>query len=74
VNAADVELDPTKRAELYQQAQDLFLDDAAVAMMTNTINHYLIKPWVQGIKTTPQDSWPGDIDPLSITIDESMKP
>jgi len=75
VNAADVELDPTKRAELYQQAQDLFMDDAAVAMMYNTINHYLVKPWVQGLKTTPQDSaWPGDIDPVGITIDESMKP
>jgi oligopeptide transport system substrate-binding protein len=75
VNAADVELDPTKRAELYQQAQDLFMDDAAVAMMYNTINHYLVKPWVKGIKTTPQDSaWPGDIDPVSITIDTSMMP
>jgi oligopeptide transport system substrate-binding protein len=75
VNAADVELDPTKRAELYQQAQDLFMDDAAVAMMYNTINHYLVKPWVKGIKTTPQDSaWPGDIDPVNITIDTSMMP
>lgn len=75
VNAADVELDPAKRAELYQQAQDLFMDDAAVAMMYNTINHYLVKPWVKGIKTTPQDSaWPGDIDPINITIDTSLMP
>ena len=75
VNQADVELDPVKRAELYQQAQDLFMQDAAVAMMYNTINHYLVKPWVLGIKTTPQDSaWPGDIDPISITIDPSVTP
>ncbi|MFN8387793.1 MAG: peptide ABC transporter substrate-binding protein [Anaerolineales bacterium] len=75
VDAADVELDPAKRAELYQQAQDLFMDDAAVAMMYNTINHYLVKPWVKGIKTTPQDSaWPGDIDPINITIDTSLMP
>ena len=75
VDQADVELDPAKRAELYQQAQDLFMDDAAVAMMYNTINHYLVKPWVKGIKTTPQDAgWPGDIDPISITIDTSMMP
>jgi oligopeptide transport system substrate-binding protein len=75
VNAADVELDPAKRAELYQQAQDLLVSGAPVAFMTNTINHYLVKPWVKGIKTTPQDSaWPGDIDPANITIDTSMMP
>jgi oligopeptide transport system substrate-binding protein len=75
VNAADVELDPDRRAELYQQAQDVLINDAAVAMMYNTINHYLVKPWVQGIKTTPQDSaWPGDIDPINISIDQSMIP
>lgn len=75
VNAADVELDPAKRADLYQQAQEVLVAGAPVAFMYNTINHYLVKPWVQGIKTTPQDSaWPGDIDPSGITIDESMKP
>jgi len=75
VNAADVELDPVKRADLYQQAQDLFMDDAAVVMMYNTINHYLVKPWVKGIATTPQDSaWPGDINPIGIDIDTAMIP
>jgi len=75
VDQADVELDPTKRAELYAQAQDLLVAGAPVAFMYNTINHYLVKPWVLGIKTTPQDAgWPGDIDPISITIDKSMMP
>jgi oligopeptide transport system substrate-binding protein len=74
-NQADVELDPAKRADLYQQAQDLFMDDAAVAMMYNTINHYLVKPWVKNIQTTPQDSaWPGDVNPGGIDIDTSMLP
>jgi oligopeptide transport system substrate-binding protein len=75
VNQADVELDPAKRADLYAQAQDLFMNDAAVAMMNNTINHYLVKPWVKGIQTTPQDSaWPGDINAEGITIDTSLMP
>jgi oligopeptide transport system substrate-binding protein len=75
VDQADVELDPAKRAELYQQAQEVLVAGAPVAFMYNTINHYMVKPWVKGIKTTPQDSaWPGDIDPINITIDTSMLP
>jgi len=75
VNAADVELDPAKRADLYQQAQDLFMDDAAVAMMYNTKNHYLVKPWVKGWMQSPQDnSYPGDMEPTSIYIDVASIP
>lgn len=75
VDQADVELDPAKRAELYQQAQEVLVAGAPVAFMYNTINHYLVKPWVKGITTTPQDSaWPGDINPIGITIDTSMMP
>jgi oligopeptide transport system substrate-binding protein len=75
VNAADVELDPVKRADLYAQAQEVLVESVPVAFMYNTINHYLVKPWVKGITTTPQDSaWPGDVDPIAITIDTSMLP
>ena len=72
---ADTELDPVKRAELYAQAQDMLVAGAPVAFMWNNVNSYLVKPWVQGIKTTPQDAgWPGDVDPINITIDASMMP
>jgi oligopeptide transport system substrate-binding protein len=75
VNQADVELDPAKRAELYQQAQDVLLDSIPGAFVWNNINSYLVKPWVKGIVTTPQDSaWSGDINPTGITIDASMMP
>jgi len=75
VNAADTELDPVKRADLYMQAQKLLIDGAPVAFAWNNINSYLVKPWVKGIVTTPQDAgWPGDINPTSITIDTSMMP
>jgi oligopeptide transport system substrate-binding protein len=75
VNGADAEFDPIKRMELYRQAQDVLLDSVPAAFMTNTINHYLVKPWVKGITTTPQDAaWPGDINPIGIDIDASMLP
>ncbi|MEP7134532.1 MAG: peptide ABC transporter substrate-binding protein [Chloroflexota bacterium] len=67
---ADVELDPVKRADLYKQAQDLLLADIPSAFGYNSLNHYLVQPWVKGILTTPQDSdWPGGFAPWAITID-----
>ena len=72
---ADVELDPVKRADLYKQAQQLLLADFPSAFGYNNANHYLVKPWVKGIKTTPQDSvWAGQMVPSSITIDTTMIP
>lgn len=60
VDKADVELDAAKRADLYAQAQRLLTDGAPVAFAWNNINNYLVKPWVKGIVTTPQDSaFPG---------------
>jgi oligopeptide transport system substrate-binding protein len=67
---ADVELDPVKRADLYKQAQDLLLADIPSAFGYNSLNHYLVQPWVKGILTTPQDSdWPGSFAPWAITVD-----
>ena len=67
---ADIELDPAKRADLYKQAQDLLLADIPSAFGYNSLNHYLVQPWVKGILTTPQDSdWPGGFAPWAITID-----
>ncbi len=75
VNEADTTTDPAKRMALYQEAQDVLLESIPVAFMYNTINHYLVKPWVLNIKTTPQDAgWPGDIDPAGIDIDTSKLP
>jgi hypothetical protein len=35
----------------------------------------LVKPWVKGIATTPQDAgWPGEQDPLAIDVDTSLLP
>ncbi|MBI5353343.1 MAG: peptide ABC transporter substrate-binding protein [Chloroflexi bacterium] len=70
---ADVELDPAKRADLYAQAQQLLLADIPSAFGYNSLNHYLVQPWVKGIVTTPQDSdWPGSFSVATITIDTMM--
>ena len=75
VTEADTTVDPVKRAELYQKAQDLLVAGAPVAFMWNNVNSYLIKPWVMNVKITPQDSgWAGIIDPISIDIDMSKLP
>lgn len=74
-NQADTEGDPAKRAELYQQAQDVLLDSIPAAFMYNNVNTYLVKPWVKGIQTTPQDTgWAGIYSPLTIDIDTTMLP
>ncbi len=75
VDAADVEVDPETRMALYEQAQDLLIEDTPVMFMWNNINRYLVKPWVTGVETTPQDTvWPGSLNPIGIDIDTSMLP
>lgn len=67
---ADAELDPAKRADLYKQAQEMLVEGSYVAFLWNTINSYLVQPWVQGITQTPMDTdWPGSLVPTSITIE-----
>ncbi|MHB8933739.1 MAG: peptide ABC transporter substrate-binding protein [Bellilinea sp.] len=72
---ADSTVDPEARMPLYAEAQRMLTDGAPVAFMWNNVNSYLVKPWVKGVVYTPQDSgWPGDVAPLSISIDTSMMP
>jgi oligopeptide transport system substrate-binding protein len=67
---ADVEIDPAKRAQLYDQAQKLVIADQAQIMRSHIKNTYLVKPYVQGLDYTPQDSdWPGQMTSmLNVTI------
>jgi len=75
VSEADTSTDNAKRLELYAQAQQILLNDYTGAFGYNSLNHYLVKPWVQGYQTTPQDNtYPGDVVPWTITIDTSMVP
>jgi len=76
VGQADTELDPAKRAQLYADAQKLLTDGAPVAFGWNNVNNYLVKPWVKGIVTTPQDSdFPGSTGGVTqIDIDTAAMP
>ena len=75
VDEADSTVDPAKRAKLYAHAQTLLTDGAAVAFAWNRQNDYMVKRWVKGIITTPQDyGFPGIVVPLTIDIDQSMLP
>lgn len=70
LNKADSETDPATRAQMYADAQKLLVSSSPVAFMWNNVNSYLVKPRVQGIVETPQDSgWPGDNDPTTITVE-----
>ena len=73
VNKGDVETDPTARMEYYAQAQQILLADIPAAFGYNSLNHYLVKPWVTGFNATPQDgTYPGDVTPWTITVDTMM--
>ncbi len=62
IKQADVEQDAAKRADLYSQAQEILIEDAPVAFLTNDGGPVLVKPYVQGVTqdtTTPIDYWLG---------------
>jgi oligopeptide transport system substrate-binding protein len=72
---ADSTVDAKKRMELYAKAQDMLVSDAPVAFMWNDLNTFMVKPWVKGYKTTPQDRrFPGDNNPLNLDIDLTLLP
>lgn len=74
MSQADAELDPTKRAQLYAQAQDMLVAGAPVSFMWNNVNTYLVKPWVTGMQQTPMDAgWIGSQVPLTIKVGEPTK-
>ena len=62
VAKADVELDPAKRTQLYEQAGQILIDDVPGPFIYNRTNTFLVKPFVKNIVPTTADSssgWPG---------------
>ena len=75
LNEADATPDQKKRLELYGKAHDQLMLDAPAAFIWDSVNAYLVKPWVKDYKSTPQNRWfPGDATPLTIDIDQSLLP
>jgi oligopeptide transport system substrate-binding protein len=52
---ARVEQDVTKRIQMYQQAEQLIVDDAPVLFTTHSLSYQLVKPYVKGYVFTPID-------------------
>jgi oligopeptide transport system substrate-binding protein len=50
---ARIERDVTKRLQLYQQAEQLIVDDAPVIFTTHGLSHELVKPYIKGYVLTP---------------------
>ena len=55
LEAARVEQDVTKRIEMYQQAEQMIVDDAPVLFTTHSLSYRLVKPYVKGYVFTPID-------------------
>ncbi len=52
---ARTERDPVTRLALYQQAEQMIVDDAACIWLTHSVNRVLIKPYVHGFEVLPMD-------------------
>jgi ABC-type oligopeptide transport system substrate-binding subunit len=52
---ARVEQDVTRRIEMYQHAEQMIVDDAAVLFTTHSLSYQLVKPYVKGYVFTPID-------------------
>ena len=61
VQAADRELDPKRRTELYEEAGRRLVDLQPGVFMSNSAVTFLVKPHVSGYTPTVSDTnWPGE--------------
>jgi oligopeptide transport system substrate-binding protein len=69
LDKADAVLDPTERLQWYADAQRKIVETAPAVFMYNSINAYLIKPYVKNLISTAIDnSWAGVLAANQITI------
>jgi oligopeptide transport system substrate-binding protein len=55
LEAARVEQDVTKRIQMYQQAEQMIVNDAPVLFTTHSLSYQLVKPYIKGFVQTPID-------------------
>lgn len=53
LDEAGVEADPEKRLALYREAEQLIIDESPWVPLYFDLEHWLVKPWVQGYQITP---------------------
>ena len=54
LDAAAVEADEAERFRLYQEAEQMLIEDAAIVPLWHRVNYVLVKPHVQGLTTDAQ--------------------
>lgn len=55
LEAARVEQDVTKRIQMYQQAEQIIVNDAPVLFSVHSLSYTLVKPYIKGFVLTPID-------------------
>ncbi|HEX8993058.1 MAG TPA: peptide ABC transporter substrate-binding protein [Anaerolineales bacterium] len=55
LEAARVEQDVSKRIQMYQQAEQILVDDAAALFTVHSLSYILVKPYIKGFVPTPID-------------------
>ncbi|GAC1665643.1 MAG: ABC transporter substrate-binding protein [Candidatus Dormibacteraceae bacterium] len=68
VRVAKTDLQPDRRDQEYQQAQQMLLNDAPVAFLAQTVSWHLVRPYIRGIINSPIGEWPGALAPGQISI------
>ena len=68
VRVARTDVQPGRRDQEYQQAQQMLVGDAPVAFLAQTVNWHLLRKYVRGITASPVDEWPGALNPTEISI------
>jgi oligopeptide transport system substrate-binding protein len=68
VNVAATDIQSDRRDQEYRQAQKLLVADAPVAFLAQSVNWYLVRPYVSGVTTSSADEWPGALFPGQIYV------
>jgi ABC-type transport system substrate-binding protein len=53
LNAAQSELNPSKRLEMYRQAEKIIVQDAPLVFLHHTERYVVHQPWVRGYRLHP---------------------
>ncbi len=64
VAKAAVELDPKKRADMYNQLQQIWLDDAIAIIFSQPLRQRFFKDWIKGYYYSPMESLQMELLPI----------
>ena len=68
VNAAATDVDSGRRDQEYLQAQKQLLSDAPAAFLAQSLNWFLVQPYVHGLSQSAVDDWPGEMTPGQLYV------